>query len=146
MRWRPADERFWEKVTLAGDDACWEWTAAKSSDGYGSFNAGDCQIVSSHRWAYEQVVGPIPEGLELDHLCRNRACVNPDHLDPVTHYENIMRGGPGSPGAKARQTHCKNGHPFSGRNLIVRPDGQGRACRACNLAAVHRYLARKGVV
>lgn len=89
---RSAEERFWEKVdTSAGPLGCWPWTASGSRDGYGQFSA-DGRGVRAHRFAYELLVGPIPEGLQLDHLCRNPGCVNPAHLEPVTGWENTMRG------------------------------------------------------
>lgn len=78
----------------------------------------------AHRWSYEFHVGPIPEGLDLDHLCRNRGCVNPDHLEPVTREENIRR-------AFATVTHCPSGHPYSDENTYVRPGTVHRKCRAC---------------
>lgn len=82
-----------------------------------------------HRVVYELEYGPIPEGRELDHLCRNRACVNPKHLEIVSHRENCLRGV--APAAQnARKTHCKYGHPLSGGNLHMRKDG-GRMCLAC---------------
>lgn len=82
--------RFWSRVaeTVGG---CWLWTAAKCDNGYGRFRAGSV-LVRTHRYAYELMVGDIPEGLDLDHLCRNRACVNPYHLDPVTRGVNVRRG------------------------------------------------------
>lgn len=82
-------ERFWSKVDTSG--ICWEWTAARS-DGYGQFKSGPGEPAGAHRWAYQYLVGPIPVGVQLDHLCRNRACVNPDHLEPVSQRENILRG------------------------------------------------------
>jgi hypothetical protein len=91
---------------------------------------------SAHRWAYEAFVGPIPEGLEIDHLCRNRACVNPAHLDPVTHQENMSRG------KAARMTHCHKGHPFDEANTRMEAYGS-RRCKECNNAASRRYRERK---
>lgn len=120
-------ERFVAKVDKTG--SCWVWTAYRTARGYGRFNDGS-RIVQTHRFAYELWVGPIPDGLELDHLCRNRSCVNPDHLEPVTGRENILRGV--SPSAQhAAKTHCPNGHPYSGENLYVAPGRHHRQCRAC---------------
>jgi hypothetical protein len=122
------EARFWAKVNVTPD--CWEWTAALNvkEDGYGSFG-GNGQIVLAHRFSYVLLVGPIPEGLTLDHLCRNRRCVNPDHLEPVTLRENILRG-EGLTAKNARKTHCPSGHPYSGENLYVSPKGD-RRCRSC---------------
>ena len=135
--------RFWAKVDKTED--CWNWTASTHRDGYGRLakpghNAG---MVFTHRYAYELLVGPIPEGLELDHLCRNRACVNPDHMEPVTHAVNVLRGI--SPQAEnARKTACHQGHPFSGTNLYVYPGG-GRHCRACRKARDRARRAAQAV-
>jgi len=123
-------DRFWPKVRKTS--GCWEWTACRTKSGYGIIGAGG-RHAYAHRVAYELCVGPIPEGLTLDHLCRNRGCVNPAHLEPVTMRENLRRGD--SPvGREARQTHCLRGHPLSGPNL--RTDRRGhRYCRAC--CAIH---------
>lgn len=104
------------------DNWCWIWTGAKTG-GYGRITVARKQYVT-HRYIYELLVGPIPEGLQIDHLCRTPPCVNPAHLEPVTALENTRRShGPG------RRTHCPNGHPYAGDNLI-RYAGR-RYCRAC---------------
>jgi len=92
---RSAEERFWDKVNREGENGCWEWTAYILPNGYGWFGlvtGANQRNALAHRVAYEFVVGPVPTGLQLDHLCRNRRCVNPDHLEPVTRRENILRG------------------------------------------------------
>lgn len=126
--------RFWSKVNPCGPvhptlrTECWLWAAAIGPDGYGCFWALS-SMVKAHRFAYESSVGPIQVGLQIDHLCRVRSCVNPSHLEPVTQRENIMRGT--SPSAMhARKTHCPNGHTYEGGNLYLNPSGS-RACRAC---------------
>lgn len=122
--------RFWSKVRKT--EGCWEWTASKNAKGYGLFTApGDKRArTQAHRLAWMLTRGPIDDGLVLDHLCRNPSCVNPAHLEPVTHRENILRG-VGPTAQNARKTHCIRGHALSGSNLVVRP--LGRECRTCNL-------------
>lgn len=127
---RSADERFWEKVDVGHPLGCWLWTGASGQWGYGRFNKGSRTYTASHRYAYEVLIGPIPDGLTLDHLCRNPPCVNPDHLEPVTQRENSLRSE--SRHAKnARKTRCKRGHPFTSENTYVPPGGRGRNCREC---------------
>lgn len=94
----------------------------------------------THRYSYERAEGPVPAGLELDHLCRVRSCVNPEHLEPVTHRENMRRGS-GWSGRHAQKAMCKSGHPFDEANTYWRRGG--RACRACSVITQRRYRARK---
>ncbi len=115
---------------IVAENGCWLWQRT-TTHGYGHKPVNG-RYVRAHRWAYELLVGPIPEGLELDHLCRDRACINPAHLEPVTRRENAKRGSAGLINA-ARQrakTHCKNGHPFNEANTRVNRKGY-RECRAC---------------
>lgn len=120
-------KRFWTHI-VRHDGGCWEWVGARNDKGYGNF-AIDGKTHTAHRLSYAEAFGSIPTGLELDHLCRNRACVNPDHLEPVTHRENILRGA--SPAAQhAVKTACHLGHEFDAVNTYIRPDGR-RVCREC---------------
>lgn len=133
--WQPLpqptpEERFWSKVEIRGADDCWLWTAAHHGDGYG-LHRHLGRTSRAHRVAYELTIGPIPEGLMLDHLCRVRDCVNPAHLEPVTNRENILRSEITPPGINARKTHCIRGHEFTPDNTLVRRDGAKRECRAC---------------
>lgn len=131
---RPALDRFAEKVALA-DSGCIEWLGGLNGVGYGQFYVGRTSLEQTgktyaHRWSYEYHVGPIPEGLHIDHLCRNPLCVNPEHLEPVTPRENMLRGN--APAAlHAKKTHCPAGHPYSGDNLYVHPTLGQRVCRTC---------------
>lgn len=143
MRTRPKIELtenqarlFWAKVNKDGpvqpqmDSPCWIWTASHSPQGYGQYTiTGVTSGGNAHRIAYELVKGEIPTGLALDHVCRFRGCVNPDHLEPVTWEINTRRG-------RALVTHCPQGHPYSGDNLILyygdpRGTGPSKKCRAC---------------
>ena len=123
-------DRFAAKIALA-DNGCHEWIASRNNNGYGTFAVGGGRSTVAHRWSYEYHVGPIPDGLDLDHLCRNRACVNPDHLEPVTTSTNLHRA-VGMGQANARKTHCPMGHPYAGDNLYIPPcRPNNRMCRAC---------------
>ena len=125
--------RFWGKVLFTTD--CWEWTATKTKNGYGRFNNNGV-MVRSHRFAYELYKGKIPKDSELDHLCRVRHCVNPDHLEAVTRKENCHRGDLGL--INKSKTHCKNGHEFNEKNTYQRSHG-ARTCRECNRIRAMKY-------
>ncbi len=130
------EERFWAKVEKT--PTCWLWRAGKDHLGYGQIRR-DGSHAKAHRVAYDLLVGPIPDGLELDHLCRVRNCVNPAHLEPVTHAENVRRGLSGQ--RQRAKTHCPAGHPYDAENTYVAPRGD-RGCRACRMASKRRYEAR----
>ena len=120
--------RFSERYEVDESTGCWNWTGYRRPQGYGALKVGQ-NHQAAHRISYELHVGPIPDGLTIDHLCMNRLCVNPEHLEAVTLHENILRSN--NMAAKyAQRTHCKNGHPFSGDNVYQRKDG-GRGCRQC---------------
>lgn len=127
---RPSSmSRFLAKVDFGSSPrGCWLWTASAHSWGHGQFQTGTTMALA-HRWFYSQVVGPVPADLDLDHLCRNPRCVNPDHLEPVTRRVNTLRGN-GPTAVNARKTHCHRGHEFASDNLYIRPNGK-RECRAC---------------
>lgn len=119
--------RFWSKVDRT--DTCWLWTASTDRSGYGQFRVAG-KTVLAHRFAYEAEAGPIPDGLQLDHLCRVRHCVNPAHLEAVTPAVNNLRAPGCISNINRLKTECPAGHPLSGTNLYVFPDGR-RTCRIC---------------
>lgn len=110
---------------------CWLWTGDVSSHGYGRITLRPGCRIYAHRWVYEQLVGPIPLGLTIDHLCRVRHCVNPSHMEPVTRKENVLRGI--SPSlAGYRNGTCARGHPKTPENVYMRKDRPRKwNCRAC---------------
>ena len=118
-----AEERFWPKVDASGD--CWLWTGARKPTGYGNFWSGE-RYVLAHRFAYEALVGEIAEGLTIDHLCRVRSCVNPDHMEPVPWEENNRRGHTIA-ARNAAKTRCPRGHEYDYRS----PRGV-RRCTTCD--------------
>lgn len=153
LRVKKAKEvRPWQRKTLADalkrlatevvedpETGCLVWQGSKTSVGYGDLRY-DGKHKLAHRLAYENARGPIPEGLYIDHLCRRRDCINPDHMEPVTHAENLKR---------ARKDKCFRGHPRSGDNLYISPLRGLRQCRECNrmrssAAALKRKVARRG--
>ncbi len=130
-------ERFWDKVVL-GEDGCWLWQGSHTMNGYGTFWFRNRQNLA-HRIAYSVLVGDIPNGLQIDHLCRVHNCVNPRHLEPVTLQENRARGNAHL--VNGGKTHCPQGHPYDGDNLYLtttKRGGPSRQCRAC--AKVARAL------
>lgn len=121
-------ERLDERTHVV-DTGCWEWTGAKISTGYGEIKVGGSPKLV-HRLSYELHVAPIPDGMQIDHLCGNRLCLNPEHLEVVTRRENILRSS--APTAQnAVKTHCPRGHLYDVANTYFRRDRHGRQCRAC---------------
>jgi hypothetical protein len=142
---RPALDRFADKIALT-ESGCIVWLAAKDQDGYGRFQSGatraEPKTERAHRWSYEYHVGPIPAGLQIDHLCRTPACVNVDHLEPVTSRENTMRGRTLA-ASNLRKTHCPSGHPYSGDNLYTyKGERQCRECNRIRCAARYRRISQ----
>ena len=131
--------RFWKHVGQQPVDQCWVWPLAKTRLGYGKMRVGD-RMIHAHKFAYDNLVGAVPKGLELDHTCRNRACCNPAHLEPVTHKENMRRG------AWATKTHCKHEHEYTVKNTRVY--NGWRFCRECDRirSAIRRSYAQEGRV
>ncbi len=142
-------QRFWDKVIPEPNTGCWLWTGYINPYGYGQISMGGRagRPIVAHRVAYGALVGPIPAGLELDHVrargCGVRSCVNPVHLEVVTSAENTRRGNAGkATGDKKRaRTHCPHGHPFSGDNLVL--NERQRFCRECRNKASREYQRRK---
>lgn len=139
--------RFWAKASATGNQCeCWEWTAARDSDGYGRFCVSKKYGTrNAHRISYSLCIGSIPDGLTIDHLCGNRGCVNPWHMEAVTSTENTLRGMTISAGNMAK-SQCKHGHAFSAENTWVykRKDGRSRReCRTCVKARDDRHRASK---
>jgi hypothetical protein len=144
----PVEPRFWAKVNKT--ETCWLWTGAKDARrGYGSISVNG-RSVGVHRVSYEMHKGPIPDGLEIDHLCRVRSCVNPDHLRAVTQRENTLAGTSFS-AINAKRTECVNGHEFTPENTYtyVRSDSAtgnlGRLCRTCLRINDRRYKERETI-
>lgn len=139
------DERFWSKVQepFCTHNDCWMWTSGLDDDGYGFFSIGSLRTkkrtVRAHRWAYEFCNGPIPEKQVIDHLCRNRACVNPAHLRPVTSRQNALENSIGVAAANAQKIHCSR----CGRELKDLNSYGRRICRYCiNKRARHKWSER----
>lgn len=127
-RLKPVSEFFYRHILKTG--TCWLWTGRIYPNGYGQFHART-KVVYAHRWSYEFHVGPIPQGKELDHICRVRHCVRPGHLEAVTHRENVRRG-------NAVKNHCIHGHAYNKQNMWLDKHGW-KHCRACNRIRKRNY-------
>jgi hypothetical protein len=130
MKRTPLPERLWPKIDKRGTDDCWPWTGSLTSKGYGQINEGGRygRRLAAHRVVYELVVGPIPEGHDIDHHCENKACCNPAHLEPVTRQDNMLR-------FHGKRTECHYGHPLDGIVHGSNPQGLPaiyRYCRTCS--------------
>lgn len=123
-------KRFEAKYIPVTESGCWLWIASCNRDGYGTFGIGQ-KVFRAHRVSYELVYGQIAEELEIDHLCRVRCCVNPDHLQAIAHRSNVLRG-QGLAATFARRTHCKNGHELGGDNVTIWKSSRARRCLACH--------------
>lgn len=129
-------KRFESKIALG--PGCQLWMGVRSPFGYGKFGLRG-RLFLAHRLSYELYVGQIPASLEIDHLCRTPSCVNPEHLEVVSHLENIRRG------SRATKTHCKRGHPYSTDNTYLRAfrDTQHRGCKECKRESVRRFRQKE---
>lgn len=140
VRRNPIEQVIKYTVTLPTD--CWSWVGPKRAGGYGRIKLDGKKDVLAHRWVYELLRGPIPRGLVIDHLCRNRTCVNPQHMEPVTARENTKRG---DVGWRRYVVQCIRGHPLEGDNLFIAKSGK-RSCRSCRRAAKRKWVAKMRAV
>ena len=153
-------QKFWSKVDRLDEalpGGCWLWKAGKSN-GYGNFKTicskGHCpdnktywrlHRIDAHRFSYQLANGEIPKGLVVDHICRNKACVNPSHLEAVTNIVNVMRGN-GRAACHARKTHCHRGHPLDQARIAKRADGHvSRNCSICHKAYLAEHRRRNSL-
>lgn len=144
-RARPVSERLMEQIEKA--NGCWLWTGPLDKDGYGKIGING-RSDRAHRVSYEAFVGPIPEGMTIDHVhdrgCRHRSCINPDHLEPVPSAENTRRGRNGA--LRPAKTTCINGHPWTPENVRTDPKSGKHLCRACDRDRQRRYFAARRAI
>lgn len=136
-----APQRFWAKIVVA-ENGCWNWTGSKAR-GYATIKMSG-KMKYAHRVSYEMLIGPVPDGMVMDHLCRNPPCVNPAHLEPVTFSENVLRGVAGERKKEiaARRTHCAHGHEWTPENTLWY--GRGRRCKMCMKRIYRTWYERRG--
>lgn len=135
-------KRFWARVDVRGASECWLWIGGKNTNGYGAVKINRVQL-AAHRVAYTIMVGPIPDQLTIDHLCRNRLCQNPEHLEAVTHRENCLRAVPYRKNMKDR-THCNHGHSLKIHGYHKKRGHWNHfACRLCSKLSKKNYRQRK---
>ena len=140
MRWQAPEERFDSKYLAEPNSGCWLWEGFCDKDGYGRFWTGTTTRFA-HRFSYERNFGQVQAGLDLDHLCGVRCCVNPGHLQPVDHAENVRRG-KGGPGLQRKKlSHCRRGHSYDQENTYRY--GTERFCRECRRMNVREQMAKK---
>lgn len=137
-RGAPKEQRFFKYVKVV--DSCWVWQGGVDAKGYGHFQAENRRCVRAHRFSWELVNGPIPKGMQLDHLCRDTACVNPLHLEVVSNLTNTLRS-TNFIAVHAQKTHCVNGHPFDGINSYI-GKRRNRVCRQCQRDRMERFKAK----
>lgn len=138
-RWQPVLQRFLSKIRIT-KLGCWEWLGSKTTVGYGQIGFNG-RTTTTHRFIYEYLYGKIDSKLQLDHLCRNRNCCNPDHLEVVTQQENILRG-IGLSALNARKTHCIHGHEFTSQNTYITTSNK-RKCRTCHNNESKKHKLKK---
>lgn len=139
----PNPERVWKFIKIPRDpNACWNWQGDLIHNGYGRIYFNKNKILA-HRFVYEYLIDEIPKGLELDHLCRNKRCVNPYHLEPVTHKENCERG---NVNQHKEKKYCKNGHPFNPENTRFDKNRNERVCKICHKERQREHKKRKLLV
>lgn len=135
-------DTFWSKVVFAGNDDCWLWQAY-CRDGYGIYWAGKRGNVSAHRFSVEISGREIPNGMVVDHTCRNRSCVNPSHLRVVDRKTNVHENSDAVAFHKAQQTHCIRGHELAGQNLGIKKTSGSRYCKTCTTQSLREWRARQ---
>jgi len=134
------------KHILVNENGCWIWQRWIDIGGYGRLYLGASKNwyqreIKVHRFIYELFNGPVPKGLEIDHLCRVRACCNPHHLEAVTHSTNLLRG----VNRNREKTHCPKGHPLSGNNVYIQKGTGTRSCKICRLEANRRWILKQSI-